>query len=394
MTAIFPLNFASDDARLLTAIAIGGAFGFALERGGFGNARKLAAQFYLNDMTVFKVMFTAILVAMTGVYTLAGLGIVDLAAIWINPTFLWAELVGGFLLGLGFIMSGLCPGTSLVSAASGRVDAVVTVLGIFVGTWLFGVTVDWFPGLSALYSAGSYGVSTLPTLFGVSPWIVVLGVVAMAGTAFVGAEKVERVFAERRGTLALTPATRPPYKFALTAALALFVMVGTAARRAPEPSVAIPARPIDALALATRIVERDPLLVVLDLRGAAAEKPIPGAFVVAADSTAVASLADAVPGRTTVVIYDATGSRTSVPGDWPKELEYRYVRGGRAGWERDVVTPVATVPATIAERDLVERQHQLSAYFSGATVKASSAAPPPPAAGGGGGGKKKKGGGC
>ena len=131
MTAILPLSFASDDARLLTAIVIGGAFGFALERGGFGNARKLAAQFYLNDMTVFKVMFTAILVALTGVYTLAGLGVVDLSAIWINPTFLWAELVGGFLLGLGFIMSGLCPGTSLVSAASGRLDAVVTVVGFF-----------------------------------------------------------------------------------------------------------------------------------------------------------------------------------------------------------------------------------------------------------------------
>lgn len=394
MTAILPLSFASDDARLLTAIVIGGAFGFALERGGFGNARKLAAQFYLNDMTVFKVMFTAILVAMTGVYTLAGLGIVDLSAIWINPTFLWAELVGGFLLGLGFIMSGLCPGTSLVSAASGRLDAVVTVVGIFIGTWMFGATVDWFPGLATLYNAGSYGVSTLPTLFGVSPWIVVLAVVAMAGSAFVLAEKVERIFAGRRGTLPLTPATRSPYKFALTGALALFVMVGTAARRAPQPAAAISARPIDAMALATRLVERDPMLVLLDLRGAGAEKPIPGATVAAPDSTALEALADAVPGRTTVVVYDATGSRTTVPGDWPKDIEYRYLRGGRAGWEREIVTPSAEVPTTLDERDHVERQRHFSAYFSGATVKASSTAPPPRAAGPAGGGKKKKGGGC
>jgi len=117
---IFPLVFSSDEVMLLTAIGLGFLFGFSLERGGFGNARKLAAQFYLYDMTVFKVMFTAILVAMVGLYTLQGLGLMDLSRLWINETFVWAQLVGGFLLGVGFIMSGLCPGTSVVSAASGR----------------------------------------------------------------------------------------------------------------------------------------------------------------------------------------------------------------------------------------------------------------------------------
>ena len=123
-TAIFPLAIASEEVRLLTAIGLGFMFGFSLERAGFGNARKLAAQFYLYDMTVFKVMFTAILVAMVGLYTLNGLGLVDMSMMWINPTFMWAQLIGGFLLGTGFILSGLCPGTSVVSAASGRIDAV------------------------------------------------------------------------------------------------------------------------------------------------------------------------------------------------------------------------------------------------------------------------------
>ena len=88
MTSIFPLSFAVDEYRLLTAIALGFLFGFTLERAGFGNARKLAGQFYLNDMTVFKVMFTAILVAMVGLRSFAAFGWVDMSLIWVNPTFL------------------------------------------------------------------------------------------------------------------------------------------------------------------------------------------------------------------------------------------------------------------------------------------------------------------
>ncbi|MFC1791311.1 sulfurtransferase, partial [Gemmatimonadota bacterium] len=97
--SLFPLTFASEEFRLLTGLVIGFLFGFVLERAGFGNARKLAGQFYLNDMTVFKVMFTAILVAMIGLFGLQSLGMVDLSMVWINPSFIPAQAVGGFLLG-------------------------------------------------------------------------------------------------------------------------------------------------------------------------------------------------------------------------------------------------------------------------------------------------------
>ncbi len=394
MSTVFPLIFANEELRLLTAVVIGGAFGFALERGGFGNARKLAAQFYLNDMTVLKVMFTAIVVAMTGIYTLAGLGLVDLSRVWIPETFLWAQILGGFLLGLGFIVSGLCPGTSLVSAASGRIDAMVVVAGVFIGTWLFGATVDWFPGLKALFGAGGMGVSTLSGLLHIPAWVLVILVVAMAGGAFVGAEKVERIFQKTRAAVELTPATRPPYKFALASTLLLVVLVGTAARRSPSAAPPIAAAPMEPMALAERIVARDPMLVLLDLRGANADKPIPGAVTVAPDSSAFVALADAVPGRTTVVVYDAEGTLRELPGNWPQGLEYRYVVGGRAGWQRDVLTPAAATMSSLGERERVQRQNQIAAFFSGATVKASTAAPPPSAAGGGGARKKKPAGGC
>ena len=93
---------------------IGIGFGFFLERAGFGSARKLTDQFYFKDMAVFRVMFTAIVTAMLGLFYLAACGWVDLSLVYIQPTYLWPQIVGGLLLGVGFVVGGYCPGTSLV----------------------------------------------------------------------------------------------------------------------------------------------------------------------------------------------------------------------------------------------------------------------------------------
>ena len=87
-------------------LAVGFGFGFALERGGFGNSRKLAAQFYLHDMTVFKVMFTAIVVAMLLIFWASALMRLDPDRIFVNPTYLWPGILGGLILGMGFIIGG------------------------------------------------------------------------------------------------------------------------------------------------------------------------------------------------------------------------------------------------------------------------------------------------
>ena len=87
-------------------LAIGFGFGFALEKAGFGDSRRMAAQFYLHDMTVLKVMFTAIVVAMVLLFAASGLALVDFDRIYVNETYLWPALLGGLLLGMGFIIGG------------------------------------------------------------------------------------------------------------------------------------------------------------------------------------------------------------------------------------------------------------------------------------------------
>ena len=85
----------SEHMNLVAALALGVFFGFFLERGGLGNPHKLTGVFYLTDFAVPKAMFTAILVAATGLYLLSDLKLIDLARVWIIPTVFWPQLAGG-----------------------------------------------------------------------------------------------------------------------------------------------------------------------------------------------------------------------------------------------------------------------------------------------------------
>jgi len=122
----------------LIFLLIGAGFGATLEMSGFGDSRKLAGQFYLGDMTVLKVMFTGIIVASTLVFLSSSLGLLEFDRVWVNPTYLWPGIVGGLIMGVGFILGGFCPGTSLVAASTLKIDGMVFVAGVFSGVLLFG----------------------------------------------------------------------------------------------------------------------------------------------------------------------------------------------------------------------------------------------------------------
>jgi hypothetical protein len=173
---------------------IGFAFGFVLEISGFGNSKKLAAQFYFTEMTVLKVMFTAIVVAMVLIAIATGLGILDINQVWINPTYLWPGIVGGLIMGVGFIIGGFCPGTSLVSMATLKVDGLFFVLGSLFGIFLFGETVQYFEGF---WESSNYGRLTLMDWLGLTTGQVVLIIVLMALLMFAFAELMESFIGKR-----------------------------------------------------------------------------------------------------------------------------------------------------------------------------------------------------
>lgn len=171
------------------ALLIGVAFGACLEVAGLGNANKLAGQFTLRDSTVLKVMFSAILTAMLGVFWLGRLGLIDLGALYVPDTFLLPQLLGGLVFGIGFAFCGLCPGTACVAAASGKLDGLAAGFGILAGVVLAGLAM---PSLAGLYAASAFGSFTLPAASGLPYGVVVAAIVLMALGLFALAEQWEQ----------------------------------------------------------------------------------------------------------------------------------------------------------------------------------------------------------
>jgi len=144
MAPFDPVEMLGKPLGYLVFILFGMGFGVSLEIAGFGVAHKLVGQFYFKDQTVFKTMFTSVLVAMALLFLTISLGWLDYDRIFVPPTYLWPGILGGLLLGFGIIIGGYCPGTSLVSSSSGHLDGIFFVAGVMTGGLLFGSVVDSF----------------------------------------------------------------------------------------------------------------------------------------------------------------------------------------------------------------------------------------------------------
>lgn len=195
---MFPLSSYhefSPVADLAIASLLGFGFGFCLERAGFGSARKLTAVFYLYDMAVVKVMFSAIVTAMAGIAILAGVGALDIGELYVEPTNLAAQAIGGLVFGAGFIVGGYCPGTSIAAMATGRKDGALFALGMLAGVISYA---ELTPGIDTWIKETAQGPMTLPSLTGIGAGWWTLAFVAFLAFAAWGMGKLEHRFAGLR----------------------------------------------------------------------------------------------------------------------------------------------------------------------------------------------------
>lgn len=420
----FKFGAFGDPVALIAAFLLGLGFGWFLERAGFGSARKLTAQFYFRDLAVLKVMFTAILVAMVGLFLLSAGGIVDLAQVSLKPTVLGANILGGLLLGVGFVIGGYCPGTSVASAATGRIDAWVYLAGMVGGMFAFGEVVGAFPGLYAWIDDSESPRLTLAAFTGLPYGALVLGVVVMAICAFVMAEWAEVKFGGKplaeQPLIGAPPATLNPSRMLLMALLLgglVAAVVGNPYRgsdvvvREADLAVLVQ-RAADHLTvddLADRLIAGTLEYRLIDLRPAEefARGTLPGA-----ENIPLADLpAQKFDPREKLLLF--TDGQTHAAQAWvllkARGMTSVYVLlGGLDGWRDEVLQPQVSNPPTAEDRKRIARARA----FGGTPMVGGGgkslqplnlpdmpavAAPPPaaaPPAGAPAGGKKKKKEGC
>ncbi len=192
MSPFIELTNSSPLLSFITAITIGIGFGFALEQAGFSSSRKLAGMFYGYDTTVLKVFFTAAIVAMLGTQFLQYFGMLELEQVYINQYYVYASVIGGVIMGAGFVMGGFCPGTGISALSIGKIDALFYILGGAFGAYIFGLL---FPSLEKIFLAGYKGPVKLSTTLGLSDGVFIFLVILAAVGMFWLAEKAEKKFA-------------------------------------------------------------------------------------------------------------------------------------------------------------------------------------------------------
>ncbi len=196
MGPLFPQELISDPLNLFIAIFIGIGFGIGLEAGGFTNTRKLAGVFYGYDFVVLKVFFTAALTGAIGLFLMDSYGLIDINLTFYPKTFWIPTLIAGIVMGLGFILGGFCPGTSICAASTGKIDGIAFVGGVFIG--IFGYAFTYESLFQNLRSKGGLGKANIAEKLGMSNELFIFIVLIIAIIAFIVVDKIQKRVNEKK----------------------------------------------------------------------------------------------------------------------------------------------------------------------------------------------------
>lgn len=363
----------------LAALVIGLFFGFALERAGFGSSRKLAGIFYFRDMTVLKVMFTALITAMLGLSLVAALGWIDLETqVYVLPTLYGAQIIGGLVFGVGFVCSGWCPGTGAVGVASGKIDALVFLVGVVIGAMVY----------NELYglTAGMLGQGSVRIAFGIPRGLFAFLFTLAAVGAFYFAEWVESRLGG--GVYLRTTFLRGFSTLLVIAAVAVFILPVESPSGIPG-TVSVPNEQamleeietaqdhIEPEELADALLGSEPGLVVVDVRPPTEYSSfhIPGAINVPLPELIAAMEPYRNQGR--IVLYSNGMTHPAQARDSLSRMGYQNVfmlTDGLQGFRDRCLMPVSLRREPLTAPD-AERIRQWRSYFLETSVLRESPTP-------------------
>jgi uncharacterized protein len=159
------------DMNVLAPLLIGFAFGWILQKAGLSRYDRIVNVFRFRDLAVLKFLLTALVTSAVGIRIVEGLGVGPAPPV--PMTYVWGNLAGGILFGVGMATSGFCPGTVAAGVGEGRLDYLVPgILGLYTGALVFGALYERImPLLAGLAPAGAI---TLADWLHVDPWLCVL----------------------------------------------------------------------------------------------------------------------------------------------------------------------------------------------------------------------------
>lgn len=385
---LIPLQGGSPLTYLVVAGLVGTAFGFFLERSGFGSAKKLTSVFTLRDWDVYRVMFTALVTAMVGAQLLSAFGWMELGLLEVGTTYLWPMFIGGLVFGVGFYIGGFCPGTAVVAAVRGRFDAVVFLVGIVLGIYGFALFFDgagqasWFQSFYAPVGATVQSLNGHPLA-----WLlaiaIAIGVIVSFRYLYIFEQRYRMLTpVQLKAKEPRPPAVRPQAGRSTRAiiglAAALAVVLGVFAvgseesqllaigsvRPTPVAADSEPVPAVDALSLVGWIVsdahrvaeETPPNSYVLDLRDEAERTAVPirGTVVVPPAEDRIEAVMDVLDDLLTtadrnkpLVIVDrdnASSAQQLVAELRVQGINALMLDGGAATWQADVLAADAAWP--------------------------------------------------
>lgn len=371
--------------NFVVAIFIGIAFGWILEQAGFSTSKKLVGLFYGYDFTVLRVFFTAGVVAMAGVIALQHYGMLDIKLTYINPTFIWSAIVGGLIMGLGFVIGGFCPGTSICAAAIGKKDAMIFVAGSILGVLVFA---EGYPLFEGLYKSGNWGSPQIFETTGIAKPVFVFLLAGIALLAFWAVSLVEaKANKQQVVPFQVTRVSSTVAMAGILMAISGFLyptqkdaMLERAQSEVEDASTPLPMMTADELAF--RILDNDPHLQIVDFRSQAdmRRQPLPNAVAFTADNLFEKEPRRLLAKRRTVNLFvasdDATERQMAVVARDLGLKNIYVLQGGLKEFEATILHFDSTrTPATRQEVDTFRFRKRASLALPG--VIAASAATGP-----------------
>jgi uncharacterized membrane protein YedE/YeeE len=152
----------------ISGLLFGIAFGFLLHKAGVSDYNVLMGVLRLTDLTVIRVIISAILVGSIVIYVLGKFGMVRPH---IKPTHYASNIIGGLIFGVGFGLLGYCPGTGSAALGQGSWDAIWGIFGMVIGSYVYALTT---PNLKKLASIGDRGKLIAPELIHIKPGVFII----------------------------------------------------------------------------------------------------------------------------------------------------------------------------------------------------------------------------